>query len=53
MGALACSSVPGVAGILFLFLFTYLFIFTANVFVLGGSGTTVTHNTQNNTHHTK
>jgi hypothetical protein len=30
-----------------------LFIWTANVFVPGGRGTTVRHNTQNNTYHTK
>jgi hypothetical protein len=52
-------------GLLFLFIFTYLFILTANGFLPGGSGTTIKHNTQithitqnntppsNKTHHTK
>jgi hypothetical protein len=32
-----------------LLLFIYLFILSVNVFVAGGSGTTIRHNTQNNT----
>jgi hypothetical protein len=41
---------PSSAISLFLLL---LFILTANGFVPGGSGTTVGHNTQNNTPHSK
>jgi hypothetical protein len=36
-----------------LLLLLLLFIWTANGFVPGGSGTTVRHNTQNNTPHSK
>jgi hypothetical protein len=39
--------------IIIIYLFICLFILTANGFVPGGSGTTIRHNTQNNTHHTK
>jgi hypothetical protein len=39
--------------LLFIYLFIYLFSLTANGFVPGGSGTTIRHNTQSNTHRTK
>jgi hypothetical protein len=37
--------------LLLLLLLIYLFILTTNGFVPGGSGTTIRHNTQNNTPH--
>jgi hypothetical protein len=41
---------PRQHGLSYLFLFIYLFTLTANGFLLGGSGTTIRHNTQI-THH--
>jgi hypothetical protein len=36
-----------------LFIIIIIIILTANGFVPGGNGTTIRHNTQNNTHRTK